>query len=340
MNKRRYIVLACDCDPDRQQYGGYPYTQKRLAWKGVSEAIPRLVESIKPVEDHMGERIHFTWNIRSDAQIKLLNGASDWVIDNFYHLWTKLSENHDCLAWHPHLWKWDDRDLNWYQEVGDKGWVEDCLYDGFDAMKGIIDGEMFTMAGWDYQNNITLSILSRLGVTADYSALPGMKSDGYRDGKSHLTNLFDWSITSHDPYYPSKQDYRRPGNEGEPVFDILEIPKFTFLNRFLAPLISIIRNPKMAKDFVLGNQKYNMRLSPTVNPALFIAAINAFAKSERRFMIIYFHCDEILADKTWMRSMNNLIQNIYLMKRKIRDSEFITIKELYNKLVLNHHLCI
>ena len=34
---RRFpVALACDCDPDREEYGGFSYRDKRLAWLGLN----------------------------------------------------------------------------------------------------------------------------------------------------------------------------------------------------------------------------------------------------------------------------------------------------------------
>lgn len=333
MDNNKYIVVACDCDPDRVQYGGYSYGEKRLIWNGVTKSIPALLEEVSRLEEYYKCRIPFTWNIRSDDQIKQVFGNAGWTVEEYFDIWDNLRKRGDSLCWHPHLWKWNIQNGYWYQEVKASYWIEECLSSGYSAFKEIARPEkVFVHAGWCFQNNFTMKILNELGVTADYSALPGMRDDGYQAEKASFTNFFDWQITSHNSYFPSVNDYRRNAIDNEKAWKILEIPSFTFKDRFLSLGISAVRNSKKLPGLFSGRLSGYVKLNPTLCPYVFQTLINAFNKSQQNYLIIYFHADETLNKHNKIKSLENLMCNIKNLKDEIPGGVFVSFGELYSYL--------
>lgn len=337
MDNNKYIVIVCDCDPDRVEYGGYSYGEKRLVWNGVTKGIPALLEGVCRLEEYYKCRVPFTWNVRSDDQIKQVFGNAGWIIEEYFDIWDKLRKRGDSLCWHPHLWKWNIQNGYWYQEVKAEHWIEECLSSGYSAFKEIVQPEkVFVHTGWCFQNNFTMKILNELGIIADYSALPGMRNDGYRDGKAALTNSFDWQITPHKPYFPSLNDYRRNAIDNEKAWKLLEIPSFTFKGRFLSLGISAVRNPKKLPGLFGGRLPGYVKLNPTLNPYVFRTLVKAFNKSQRNYVIVYFHADDILKKHSKIRSLENLICNIESLKDKIPGGVFVSFSELYSYLRIDN----
>ena len=333
MDNKKYIVIACDCDPDRVQYGGYSYGEKRLIWKGVTKGIAACLEGVSRLEEYYKCRIPFTWNIRCDDQIKQVFGNADWLIEEYFNIWDNLKKRGDSLCWHPHLWKWNIQNGHWYQEIKTEYWIEECLSSGYSAFKGIVGpGKVFVHAGWCFQNNFIMKILNELGITADYSALPGMKDEGYRAGKASFIDFFDWQITPHKPYFPSLSDYRRNTIGNEKAWRILEIPSFTFKDRFLSLGISAVRNSRKLPECLSGRLSGYVKLNPTLSPLIFQTLTNAFNKSQQNYLIVYFHADETLKKYSKIRSLENLICNIKSLKDKIPGGVFVSFSQLYSYL--------
>ncbi|MCK4324531.1 MAG: hypothetical protein KAW89_08385, partial [Armatimonadetes bacterium] len=60
--KTLYVVIGCDCDPDRPQYGGTRYDSGApLKWRGVREGIPRAREIADDIQDDFGNPLKITW---------------------------------------------------------------------------------------------------------------------------------------------------------------------------------------------------------------------------------------------------------------------------------------
>jgi len=315
------------------QYGGYSYGEKRLIWKGVTKGIAACLEGVSRLEEYYKCRIPFTWNIRCDDQIKQVFGNADWLIEEYFNIWDNLKKRGDSLCWHPHLWKWNIQNGHWYQEIKTEYWIEECLSSGYSAFKGIVGpGKVFVHAGWCFQNNFIMKILNELGITADYSALPGMKDEGYRAGKASFIDFFDWQITPHKPYFPSLSDYRRNTIGNEKAWRILEIPSFTFKDRFLSLGISAVRNSRKLPECLSGRLSGYVKLNPTLSPLIFQTLTNAFNKSQQNYLIVYFHADETLKKYSKIRSLENLICNIKSLKDKIPGGVFVSFSQLYSYL--------
>ena len=54
-NKVLVVVIGCDCDPDRPQYGGVRYDSREpLKWRGVREGVQRACEITASIPDDYG----------------------------------------------------------------------------------------------------------------------------------------------------------------------------------------------------------------------------------------------------------------------------------------------
>lgn len=225
------VVLCCDVDHDVQGYNvsatSFDVYKERLGWKSIKN-VPKIKEICSLVKDCELNGAKTTWFIRSDEQLKIIFDDYAYPLRNFPDLWRKLRYEGDELAWHPHLWRWSEEKRCWFQEVSDNEWINSCLENGHREFLKVVNNLATVRMGWAFHNNFTMKKINSLGLLVDLSAAPGFRRRGKPDVRgSYFLNEYDWLITPEKPYFPSKEDYRRPAKEGEQSLDVLEIPVTT-----------------------------------------------------------------------------------------------------------------
>ncbi|MFC1476096.1 hypothetical protein ACFLQW_03745 [Candidatus Zixiibacteriota bacterium] len=246
-----YVIIGCDTDPDR---AGYLESVKpgKLSWRGMTEGIPRVKELVHGLTDHRGHEPVFTWLLRVDEQIKVIHGAYNWVPATHRDFLLDLEKTGDELGWHPHFWRQDTASGEWYQEINDTDWQIEMLEQAHRAYLEVLPGRTHSVRmGWAYHTNRTFQTLDKLGVKVEFSALPGLRTLSAKSG-TRSENLFDWFTTPRAPYYPSREDYRRPAKGREAALGTLEVPSFTSRSLFwgLAGGIQLMRKMKSPTQFI------------------------------------------------------------------------------------------
>ena len=295
MEKEVIVIICCDTEPDQPKYGGMSYDTRggKHIWRGVKEGIPKAREIANSWEDIEGKNVEFTWFLRSDDQMNELYGDYAWMVKNFIGLWKELEHEGDEIGWHPHFWKWNENNGNWYPELEDEKWMENCLEKGYASFLDYFNPTSVRM-GWDFSNNFIMRKLNDLGIMIDLSALPGQKSIGCKE-KSLYSVCPDWEITPEQPYFPSKLDFRRDAIEDEESLDILEIPVSCFkvpLPWYIKRLSRKISKPK--KGYPVGKKN---AVTATIHPYFF---------KSTTFLVSFFHADELLVEKGVSNFKNNL----------------------------------
>ena len=214
--KTLYVLLNSDTDPATEPIS--PNFDKETVWEITTDLVKKIREVLNNFEDSYGNIPRVVWHLRSDNQIKSIWGEWNYPVTEYRYLWRSLKREGDEIGWHPHLWRFDSTRNSWYQERQDVRWIKDCLKNGYKAITSVFNIESSRM-GWDFHNNLTMRLLSELGIKYDLSAVPGVAYNG------GMYNIYDWEPTPHHPYYPSIADYRVPGT---PSLNILEIPLTTF----------------------------------------------------------------------------------------------------------------
>lgn len=220
------VVIGADCDPDRPSYGGVRHDSRDApTWRGIREGVPALREVADGILDDFGTRARITWCVRSDLQMQEIYGDCAWPATEFADLWSDLERAGDELAWHPHVWRWDDDAGCWYQEIEDEAWIAECLSAGHRGFSHQIGHAPVTSrTGWEFHNNATMAQIRRLGVRVDFSAIPGRHTPGSPDRwGSRFNCCVDWRGTPEEPYAPSAADYRIPA-EADEAPGLLELP--------------------------------------------------------------------------------------------------------------------
>ncbi|MGC9317116.1 MAG: hypothetical protein ACP5KN_03665 [Armatimonadota bacterium] len=303
------VVIGCDCDPDRPAYDGTRYDSRApLRWYGVRNGVPRARQIADEFVDDFGNPARITWCVRSDAQMGQLYGDFAWPYGAFADLWRELEAGGDEIAWHPHLWRWDEGDECWYQEIEDEGWIRECLRGGHEALSKRMGRAVTTSRmGWEFHSNVTMDEIRRLGITLDFSAIPGRFTPGAADRwGSRFNGHVDWRGTPERPYIPSASDYREPA-ESETASNLRELPMSVFRSPALA-VAAFIRALLKARGRSRISRLRSWRTALaaplkayiTADHRLFTRLLRAKLKeahaSGRASLVTAFHPDDVLGD--------------------------------------------
>jgi len=198
------VVIGADVDP---RLPGMRRLPDWDPWETL-ERIPHL-------EAALGAGLPpITWLLRADDTIRHVTGAFDTCYVKGQDIWTRLGARGHELGWHFHHWTFGataggfDPDPPWLPEAH-------AALSRHVAVRA-------TRTGWDYCNSQTMRRLAALGVTIDFSSLPGHLVWWSIDGERILV---DWRRAPAHAYRPDRDDYQRPG--GTPL-DILELPIASF----------------------------------------------------------------------------------------------------------------
>jgi hypothetical protein len=317
-NRRvKYMVFACDCDPDSED------SRQGFSFHGIDAGIPQLCRELERISQEKGEAIPFTWNVRADLQMERLFGSTARCCEAFLDLWTGLEQRGHEIAWHPHLWRETATGL-WTQEWRDPDWITECLTRGKEGFQNALGKAPETVhMGWCYQDDVTMSVLARLGVKIDYSALPGMISEGWELHPGVHTNKLDWLQTPRKPYFPSALDYRRPvESPREDSLNILQIPQSTIRSR----LFHVLYHWKNSRRLKPG--KGYVRIGMATDRRLFSRVFNRWLKTTpSEYGIFYFHAGD-LVQGGW-HSLPNLTANLeYVLGTLDPSVRYLTVSDL------------
>ncbi len=312
-----YIIIGCDTDPDRPSFVDGA-DDDCGSWRGVEEGISLYKELISDLKDSAGNEPKTTWLLRVDEQVKTIKGDYTWVLKRYERGLKALEADGDELGWHPHFYKYDKEGKVWFQEVNDSAWQVEMLDEAYRAYQAAFPGRAKSVRmGWDFHNGATMKKLSELGVKAEFSALPGLRTN-MPIGTKRVYNIFDWYISPRNPYFPSSADYRRGSRGDEKPLDILEIPIFISPS-LMWGLISgaqFARKMKNPSALMRALRRPSYFINITGKPKLFAPLLHHLDGALRRidnqsfFFASYFHADELLDNKSSLYSRYNLRDNL------------------------------
>ncbi len=206
------VVLSCDTDADIFDQSMTTETDPRPVWRGISEGIPTIIEVASEVANSYGLRPLFTWFVRVDDQVGYYHDAPSYLLNEFSSLWNEQRQSGDEVAWHPHLYKFENG--TWGKQLSADE-LAAALERNHDEFQKSGHCAVSIRIGEASFSNVTANIISSLGIARDSSAMPGrMRNDEHR--------ILDWRGTPQLPYRPSTNDYRVPG---KPAQTYLEVPR-------------------------------------------------------------------------------------------------------------------
>lgn len=312
-----YVVISCDVDPDRERLleGVGP---DRLYWRGVTEGIPALKQSVRGLQDSAGREPVFTWFIRADEQIREMQGSYAWFPRAHEGLLREVAITGDELGWHPHFWRRDPETGRWYQELDDRDWQLAMLRAAHAELAAALpDGVRSVRMGWSYHNDATIAALQELGVTVDLSALPGFATLG-ANAPRRGENLYDWCITPRTPYQPSRADYRRPPGAGEVALQLLEVPSYVSSSRLWSLMsgLQMARKTGSAAPLWRSLERPSYSINVTARPVYFAPLVHDLRKRLRRdgdtpvVFETHFHPDELVPNRSALYELHGVRANI------------------------------
>jgi len=292
------IVVAVDVDPDWRIPGasGTPY-RGELDWVGLFKGVPQMVQSVRGLIDSQGRHVRFTWLLRSDDQIGSILGDPAFLADRFAEFWRERLAQGDEIGWHPHTWRFSERERVWYQEQKDVDWVRECFRDGHRALSRHFQIRT-AKPGWMYHDNFTMRVFDELGIEADLAAMPGAGYAGKVPGTDLPLWVYDWLEAPQEPYYPSRSNYKRPGAA---CLRLLEVPNWTFP---LGLIRSVLHRIRAQSDRDLAN------------PAKFPFLVRrAFTKPPLTVpFVCSFHPEELLG-RSLLFACRNVFDNMSALLR-------------------------
>jgi hypothetical protein len=337
------IVVGCDTDPDRLDFGGIPFDRgsERQIWRGV-DCIRGMRDRLDTIRDESGRPVAVTWFLRCDEQIRATEGAASALVSSRRDLWRHCADAGDEIAWHPHFWRLADDGRTWFHETEDLGFQEAMLRDahsGFTEAWG--SPPRSVRMGWDYHSNVSMATLADLGVGIDLSALPRQSFAGAHDDRgASFAGCFEWSVTGTRPYRPSRSDYRLPGS-GTEALDIVELPQSLLTSRFVGLLgeaRGAVRDRSIARlvrAFGPGAVSHST-VKACAPPPLFRWMVRDVLRRGEDWIVTYFHPDELLPRKgnlinDFLHRADSFLANmrtaLALVRASGRTARFVTAGE-------------
>jgi hypothetical protein len=264
----------------------------------LTDAIPRLLELY---DRHPAWTA--TWFLRLDRQIGALYGDAEYVFSGHHALIRELKQRGHSIGWHPHCYT--GRNGKWTQNVQVAEIVDELTQCARQARSH--DLTMVRM-GWGFHTNETMAVLSDAGFGIDSSAIP-------RPVYPWETSAKDWSTSPPTPFFPSRRDYRVPGN---PSWPILEMPVS------VAPVASPYDEGPVSRY-----------LNPAFEPAALLPALEWWL-ARHQTMLMLAHPSEVMpstvAHPLIAHDLSALEQNLASIERLAAEREitlsFVTLEEL------------
>jgi len=279
------IALACDVDPEPPIGPGPRIKETDGDWRGVTNLLPRLLDHLDRLESRTGRHLPIGWFFRADTQMAELHGDAAWALKEVEPLVDRLKARGDEIAWHPHFWRWSEERRTWHQEWSDEDWMVECLRTGFLAFREVAGHIPSARMGWGCHTSATMSALDALGIRRDLSAVPGMYCSGLDRGGA-VMNVYDWRGTPDQPYHPSRDDYRVPG---ERALRLLEIPASAGPDPFPHSIGSALARRTWPPP--------RFHFTPVKDPRKTQPLVTGRARRGKTHALLYFHPYDLVADR-------------------------------------------
>jgi len=165
-------------------------------------------------------------------------------------------------------------------------------------------------------NNTLLHSLENHGLKIDSSAIPKRK---------RTSNIkFDWSITSSEPYFPSKNDYRISNKNMDQCRKILEVPlstipiKASYDKKPLLRYLDLTFNPSLLSNKIQDIIQNNNLIVTIIHPAQLLSTIH---KTD-------LYANNIVDFET---NLLSIIKNCIYYKKRIKCLTFTELYDLIQK---------
>ena len=207
-SQRRSVLFLIDVEPDaRKTCGGSG------GWEGSQKALGYLQDFRRQLEDQTRARVEFNWFLRADPQIRKTWGKTDQVADACPQLLGMIADQGDCCGIHPHLWRWNERRGEWFNDLNDPEWTAECLHTSIEAFRGIFHRRPEACRFGDrWLNQHAVDLMQASGIRYDLTIEPGLPDEAIFDDPHATGRLPDYRGTPREPYQPSPDNFMVPAH--------------------------------------------------------------------------------------------------------------------------------
>jgi hypothetical protein len=200
VSSRVPVLVLIDVEPE----GFFVDRTARDPWSGFERAVPFMTELRASCVRETGSDAHFTWLVRSDAQIADTYGSAAWGLRHYRDAVATLLAAGDEVGAHVHAYRWDERARHWVEDYGDQGWIEHCVRLGVDAFEQHFGRRpaSFSM-GMDWTNQATVDLLREVGIRFELSTILGKEPQRFPPRDSYTGVAPDCSRMPRRPYQPA-----------------------------------------------------------------------------------------------------------------------------------------
>jgi hypothetical protein len=286
----RQILLLIDIEPDDRKT-----TAGESGWESSEAAYDRLEVLRSQFESATGRPVRYNWFFRCDPQIESTFGRADHIADACPRIVRKARESDDAAGVHIHLWRWSDTHRRWYNDLGTRAWLEQCVRTSIDAFTGIF-GEPPRMSryGDRWLSHEAIDVIREAGIRYDLTLEPGLPGEAIHDDPHATGSLPDLRHAPRAPYRPSRSNYLQPTDTGD--FWMIPVstskPGWRLVRR--APwLMRASRSPNLALATHTVWPNLRARLDrPSTDPLVIV--FRSGDLSNRKFMANFERTTELL----------------------------------------------
>ena len=202
----RSILLLIDIEPDPRKTRG-----TSGEWAGSQTALPHVEALRRKIEKRSGRPVLFNWFVRADPQVEKSWGRADWFTKACPQIVRTIKEQGDGCGIHPHLWRWDARRGEWYNDFNDPNWTAECLHTAIQAFEEVFGRSPDSCRFGDrWLNQNAVELMRASNIRYDLTIEPGMPDEPVFDDPHATGRLPDYRESPREPFRPSKNNFLIP----------------------------------------------------------------------------------------------------------------------------------
>ncbi|ULA62714.1 MAG: hypothetical protein LZF86_50094 [Nitrospira sp.] len=204
--QRRSILFLIDVEPDdRKTHAGAG------GWEGSRIGLEHLQLFRRQLEDQTRVRVEFNWFLRADPQIEKTWGTAHWVAEACPQLLKTIEDHGDSCGIHPHLWRWNARRREWFNDLDDPAWTKECLHASIEAFQKIFHRPPDACRFGDrWLNQHAVDLMQTSGIRYDLTIEPGFPEEKIFDDSHATGRLPDYRNVPREPYQPLPGNFMVP----------------------------------------------------------------------------------------------------------------------------------
>lgn len=221
--RRRSVLLLIDVEPNARKI-----FSNAGGWEGTEAAVGRLEHFRRRLEDKTDWPVQFSWFLRADPQIQALWGKPHWIAEAMPQIFKTIEEHGDYCGIHPHLWRWDPRRSEWFNELGDPLWTAECLGTAIEGYRRVFQRSPEACRFGDrWLNQKAVDLMQANGIRYDLTIEPGLPDEPIFDDPRATGWLPDYRSSVRVPYCPSPENFLIPHPGGAVRDSIWMVPLTT-----------------------------------------------------------------------------------------------------------------